>query len=97
MKASILSLLAIAATGTALDASSRSDADPRVWESLQNVTPRSNRPVSNRPFKRQDGWSPPSELTTPLQEVWQHCLDTYSNGLFDFYNYGWDQVMATQG
>lgn len=97
MKASIPSLIAIAAISTALDISARSDADPRVWESLQNVTPRMSRPISNRPFKRQDGWNPPSELTKPLEEVWQHCLDTYSDGLFDFHNYGWDQIMATQG
>lgn len=97
MKASALSLLAVAGASQALDASPRSDADPAVWESTLGVTTRSNHRVSNRPFKRQDGWSPPSDLATPLQEVWDHCVDTYTDGLFGFTNYGWDQIMATDG
>ncbi|CAI4213278.1 unnamed protein product [Parascedosporium putredinis] len=40
---------------------------------------------------------PPSNLATPLKQVWDHCLATYSDGLFGFKNYGWDQIMATKG
>ncbi|KAK7219924.1 hypothetical protein V2G26_007927 [Clonostachys chloroleuca] len=56
-----------------------------------------NRRVWNRPIKRQSGWSPPSDIASPLQEVWDHCINTYSNGLYSFKNYGWDQLMATDG
>lgn len=41
-------------------------------------------------------WSPPADLVTPLNEVWQHQEATYGN-LYGFYNYGWDQVMANGG
>jgi hypothetical protein len=34
-------------------------------------------------------WDPPTELVTPLEEVWQHELDTYSDAL-GFMNYGFD-------
>jgi hypothetical protein len=42
------------------------------------------------------GWNPPSNLVTPLNEVWQHEESTYTN-LYGFRNYGWDQVMAGRG
>ncbi|WP_206068454.1 hypothetical protein [Nonomuraea composti] len=42
------------------------------------------------------GWNPPSNLVTPLNEVWQHVESTYPN-LYGFRNYGWDQVMANRG
>lgn len=41
-------------------------------------------------------WDPPANLTTPLEEVWQHELDTYSDAL-GFMNYGYDQVIANNG
>ncbi|MET7465174.1 hypothetical protein, partial [Nonomuraea sp. NPDC005501] len=41
-------------------------------------------------------WSPPANLVTPLNQVWQHVESTYSN-LYGFRNYGWDQVMANKG
>jgi hypothetical protein len=41
-------------------------------------------------------WDPPSNLVTPLEEVWQHQLDTYSDAL-GFQNYGYDHVMAGKG
>ncbi|KAL6705128.1 hypothetical protein ACN47E_007233 [Coniothyrium glycines] len=41
-------------------------------------------------------WDPPSNLVKPLQEVWKHELETYSNAL-GFKNYGYDQVMAAKG
>jgi hypothetical protein len=42
------------------------------------------------------GWSPPSNLAGPLDEVWRHQESTYSN-LYGFRNYGWDQIMANRG
>jgi hypothetical protein len=42
------------------------------------------------------GWNPPSNLVTPLNEVWQHQEQTYSN-LYGFRNYGWDQLFANGG
>lgn len=74
------------------------DSDASVWDNLPVAS--SSRSLShtpNRPHRRQEGWNPPSELTTPLKEVWDHCLNTYTSGLFGFQNYGWDQLMATQG
>ena len=34
-------------------------------------------------------WDPPANLTQPLEEVWQHEMDTYSDPL-GFKNYGFD-------
>ncbi|KAK6532755.1 hypothetical protein TWF281_006932 [Arthrobotrys megalospora] len=45
---------------------------------------------------RQSTWNPPSNLVTPLQQVWDHEMSTYSNPL-GFKNYGYDQVMANGG
>lgn len=43
-------------------------------------------------------WSPPANLVTPLNQVWQHQEQTYHGGnLYGFRNYGWDQVMANRG
>jgi hypothetical protein len=42
------------------------------------------------------GWNPPANLVSPLNAVWQHYEQTYSN-LYGFRNYGWDQVMANGG
>ncbi|MFC6016802.1 cellulose-binding protein [Plantactinospora solaniradicis] len=44
------------------------------------------------------GWNPPSNLVTPLDEVWRHQEQTYNNGnLYGFRNYGWDQLFANRG
>ncbi|MGW0591140.1 hypothetical protein [Streptosporangium sp. NPDC002607] len=43
------------------------------------------------------GWSPPANLVTPLNQVWQHVESTYNPGPSAFRNYGWDQVMANGG
>ncbi|KAL4797760.1 hypothetical protein BDV19DRAFT_386797 [Aspergillus venezuelensis] len=52
------------------------------------------------PAKRQSSlpstWDPPSDLVTPLQEVWDHEQETYSDPL-GFENYGFDQVIAHEG
>jgi hypothetical protein len=43
-------------------------------------------------------WAPPANLVVPLDEVWRHQEETYSNGnLYGFHNYGWDQLMANGG
>jgi hypothetical protein len=41
-------------------------------------------------------WNPPSNLVTPLNEVWAHQESTYGD-LYGFRNYGWDQVFANGG
>ncbi|RHZ49399.1 uncharacterized protein CDV56_106059 [Aspergillus thermomutatus] len=49
--------------------------------------------------KRQNStstWNPPADLVTPLTEVWEHEMSTYSDPL-GFKNYGFDQVIATGG
>jgi hypothetical protein len=46
--------------------------------------------------KRQNTWSPPSNLVTPLQQVWDHQMSTYNDPL-GFKNYGYDQIMANKG
>ena len=90
----------------ALNLGRQTDADPSVWADstpgAKRAAPRLARPdpvagTSPNPAKRQGGWSPPSELATPLKEVWDHCVDTYSGGLFGFTNYGWDQLRANDG
>ncbi|KAL2133496.1 hypothetical protein VTI74DRAFT_2261 [Chaetomium olivicolor] len=97
--AGFVAFAASTAAASTPSSSSSADLDPSVWENLLPV----NRPsflshARNRPVKRQSGWNPPSELATPLKEVWDHCLNTYSDGnLFGFKNYGWDQIMATNG
>ncbi|KAE8315149.1 hypothetical protein BDV41DRAFT_531988 [Aspergillus transmontanensis] len=49
-------------------------------------------------IKRQNtsSWNPPSELVTPLNEVWEHEMSTYSDPL-GFRNYGFDQVIDGKG
>lgn len=48
--------------------------------------------------KRQTSWDPPSNLVTPLQEVWDHVSSTYNNGdLLGFKNYGYDIIVASGG
>ncbi|KAF2248266.1 hypothetical protein BU26DRAFT_565669 [Trematosphaeria pertusa] len=51
--------------------------------------------VEKRDLK-QTTWNPPSNLVTPLKQVWDHEMSTYSNPL-GFMNFGYDQVMAGQG
>ena len=93
----ISTLAALAGPSVALDLSSTADQDGSVWTGLDGNATSSPEVVSNRPFKRQSGWNPPSNLVTPLKQVWDHCLSTYSNGLYGFKNYGWDQIRATSG
>ncbi|KAH6689523.1 cellulose-binding family II [Plectosphaerella plurivora] len=87
--------LALASLAQGLDLSNPSDSDSSVWESITARDEGASDPASNRPAKRQSGWNPPSSLVSPLKQVWDHCLATYSGGLFGFRNYGWDQLMAS--
>ncbi|CAG9941018.1 unnamed protein product [Clonostachys rosea f. rosea IK726] len=98
MRVTLLSaLLSISPLASGLDMSDAKDAGE--WKVTRDAPEVSSRDTAlwNRPAKRQSGWSPPSNLATPLKQVWDHCLNTYSNGLFGFKNYGWDQIKATNG
>ncbi|KAL2211237.1 hypothetical protein CC79DRAFT_1377821 [Sarocladium strictum] len=99
MRFSALSLAAISLASLAegLDVSENQDANVSVWENVDTSILARGSDLWNRPVKRQSGWNPPSNLKTPLKEVWDHQLATYSGGLYGFRNYGWDQLIATQG
>ncbi|KAF2821533.1 hypothetical protein CC86DRAFT_105844 [Ophiobolus disseminans] len=70
------------------DPVSHSFSDLHAWD---NTTPA----LSTRDLSKTT-WSPPSNLVTPLKQVWDHEVSTYSNAL-GFKNYGYDQVMAAKG
>lgn len=90
----LIATLALAAgTAHARDSSS-SDADGSVWNNVRDVYSRSS--LADRLSKRNSTWNPPSNLVTPLQEVWDHEVSTYSDAL-GFMNYGFDQLMANKG
>ena len=76
-----------------------SERDSSVWAALDGIKARTatHSTADSHISKRQSSFNPPAELATPLEEVWDHCLATYSQGLFGFENYGWDQLWATQG
>lgn len=64
----------------------KNDLDGDVWKNLKLRS------------KRQSSWNPPSELVKPLQEVWDHSVETYNNGQWDaFKNYGYDIIIAAEG
>lgn len=64
------------------------DLDGSVWRNL-GKTVRS---------KRQSSWNPPADLVKPLEEVWNHSVETYNNGDWEaFKNYGYDIIMAAEG
>ncbi|KAH7359618.1 hypothetical protein BKA66DRAFT_562256 [Pyrenochaeta sp. MPI-SDFR-AT-0127] len=64
--------------------------DSNAWD---NVTP-----AGSKRDLGQTTWNPPSNLVTPLKQVWDHQMQTYNNGNpFAFKNYGYDQVMAAKG
>ncbi|KAL4760999.1 uncharacterized protein BDW70DRAFT_136577 [Aspergillus foveolatus] len=58
--------------------------------------PTSSDSRSKRDVTLPSTWDPPSDLVTPLQEVWDHEVETYSDAL-GFKNYGFDQVIAAGG
>lgn len=73
------------------------DNDASVWKQL------TERNAPTTPVRglgdlaaRQSGWNPPSDLVTPLKEVWDHTEETYAD-VYGFKNYGWDQIQATNG
>jgi hypothetical protein len=66
----------------------------RAYASAIPTSPPTTTPPTTTPPT--SGWTPPSNLVTPLNEVWNHVETTYPN-LYGFRNYGWDQVMANGG
>ncbi|KAI0103679.1 hypothetical protein GGR51DRAFT_249073 [Nemania sp. FL0031] len=91
--------LALAASAAALDFSLSNDTDSSMWSAIPNTqpsTPPPGSPISRVSKRQAAGWSPPSNLANALQEVWDHCMSTYSN-FWGFKNYGWDQIHATGG
>ncbi|KAM0418970.1 hypothetical protein ACHAPT_012128 [Fusarium lateritium] len=87
--------------GLVASTAAQSDLDASVWKNLENL-PHSKRVFAdiprNRPFKRQSGWNPPSDLKAPLEEVWKHYESTYENGGVDANkNWGFHQIMANKG
>jgi hypothetical protein len=48
------------------------------------------------PARADHGWTPPANLVTPLNQVWQHVESTYGD-LYGFRNYGWDQIHTNGG
>lgn len=93
-------LPAIVLGGFAVCATALSDLDASVWKDLESKQ-QSKRlfpdHARNRPVKRASGWSPPSDLATPLEEVWDHYVSTYDGGVAGNVNWGWQQVMANEG
>ncbi|RSM04380.1 hypothetical protein CDV31_010082 [Fusarium ambrosium] len=81
---SAASFVALAASTAAQGTTPKSDLDASVIL-----------PATVPPSVSLDG-TPPSDLATPLKEVWDHCLSTYSDAL-GFKNYGWDQLIAGKG
>lgn len=94
MRVSTLALAGFAASVSAL-----SDLDGSVWKALDHEQPvaRAADVPRNRPIKRQSGWSPPSDLSAPLKEVWEHAEKTYDGGIEGNKNWGWHQVMRNNG
>ncbi|MDQ7911029.1 cellulose-binding domain-containing protein [Phytohabitans sp. ZYX-F-186] len=83
------SLNGVACTGSA------PTTPPTTSPPPTSAPPTSAPPTSAPPST---GWNPPSNLVTPLNEVWAHQEETYNNGnLYGFRNYGWDQIMANRG
>ncbi|KAG6368311.1 hypothetical protein INS49_002516 [Diaporthe citri] len=74
--------------------SSLSDSDAAIWDNVNDLHVRSE--MQERLAKRQTTWNPPSNLVTPLKQVRDHEMSTYSNPL-GFKNYGYDQLIANKG
>ncbi|KKA28174.1 hypothetical protein TD95_004219 [Thielaviopsis punctulata] len=88
---------AMASPAVAHNDSKGQDHDARVWTALGKSIGKRDSPTEEPLSKSQTAWSPPANLTQALSEVWEHEVSTYSNGLFGFKNYGWDQLMAANG
>ncbi|KAJ3526131.1 hypothetical protein NM208_g11337 [Fusarium decemcellulare] len=86
--------------GLVASTAAQSDLDGSVWKNLEKL-PQSKRVFAdiprNRPFKRQSGWNPPSDLKAPLEEVWKHYESTYDGGVDANQNWGFHQIMANKG
>ncbi|KAF2846381.1 hypothetical protein T440DRAFT_501779 [Plenodomus tracheiphilus IPT5] len=62
--------------------------DSNAWDAIT--------PTTSKRDLAKTTWSPPSNLVTPLKQVWDHQIATYSDPL-GFKNYGYDQVIAGKG
>lgn len=66
------------------------DLDGATWKALNQA--------AHAKTKRQSSWDPPADLVKPLQEVWDHTVESYNNGQWEsFQNYGYDIIMAAKG
>lgn len=74
--------------------SSLSDSDASSWDNVNDLHVRSE--MEEPLAKRQTTWNPPSNLVTPLKQVWDHEMSAYSDPL-GFKNYGYDQLIANKG
>jgi hypothetical protein len=72
---------------SAATAASPPDGSTQTWVGAQ---------ASSAVIAAADDWNPPSNLVTPLAQVWQHEESTYGD-LYGFRNYGWDQIFANGG
>lgn len=90
----LVSSTALAAGFATAHNSSLSDTDTAIWDNVNDLHVRSE--MQERLAKRQTTWNPPSNLVTPLKQVWDHEMSTYSNPL-GFKNYGYDQLIANKG
>ncbi|KAF2105897.1 hypothetical protein BDV96DRAFT_607818 [Lophiotrema nucula] len=70
----------------------RRNVQPICAFDANSVLEPTTQPISKRDLN-QTTWNPPSNLVTPLKEVWDHEVSTYSDAL-GFKNYGYDQVIA---
>lgn len=97
MHSSLILAGLLATVATAHKESSGHDHDASVWKALENSVGKRSEPAAEPLSKRATDWNPPANLTTALSETWTHEVDTYAEGLYGFKNYGWDQLIATNG
>ncbi|KAK1142751.1 hypothetical protein N8T08_007383 [Aspergillus melleus] len=68
----------------------------QLLASLGSALPTHDQSLAGVKRANVSSWNPPSDLVTPLKEVWDHEMDTYSDPL-GFKNYGFDQVIDGKG
>ncbi|KAL1900746.1 hypothetical protein Cpir12675_000759 [Ceratocystis pirilliformis] len=92
--------LALASSAVAYDHYHSHDNDASVWKALEDQpAKRQAAEVAEEPASKSTlTFDPPASMAADLKAVWDHATSTYSNsGAFVFKNYGWDQLMATDG
>ncbi|KAL5614891.1 hypothetical protein BROUX41_004970 [Berkeleyomyces rouxiae] len=99
-RSALAATLALAGSVAAHDPNHSHDSNADVWKALENQAKKRQATVAdeNPASKQTTTWEPPSSVASDLKDVWQQSENTYSNGdLYGFKNYGWDQLMATDG